>query len=343
MAEVSGCDAAELWFRLPDPDRAFAEVRLQQRIGLKATDFGYDERERAWTLTVPRPAAWRIEYQFELRHPDGRTETINDPGNPRRVEGAFGDRSVLECPGYAAPAWLDAPAVDGDWLDLAIAAPPLGRDVAVRVWRPDRPTDLTLVAHDGPEFDRLAALSRFTAAMIAAGRVPAHRLVLVAPGDRDDWYSANPAYTEALVDAVLPGVWREIGGARSTIGVGASLGALAMLHAHRRAPFAGLFLQAGSFFLPRLDPQERGFPRYGRIIRFVGAAMRDPGAPVPTTLTCGTVEENLDNNRCMAHALRSRGWPVSLAETPDGHNFTAWRDALDPYLVDLLGRVWGDA
>jgi enterochelin esterase family protein len=71
--------------------------------------------------------------------------------------------------------------------------------------------------------------------------------------------------------------------------------------------------------------------------------MRETGAPVPTVLTCGAVEENLANNRCMAAALLARGYPVSLVEVPDGHNFTAWRDALDPHLVDLLGRVWGDA
>ena len=54
--------------------------------------------------------------------------------------------------------------------------------------------------------------------------------------------------------------------------MGASLGALAMLHAHRMHPdlFGGLFLQSGSFFRQRLDRYERGFPRFGRISRFVG-------------------------------------------------------------------------
>jgi enterochelin esterase family protein len=45
----------------------------------------------------------------------------------------------------------------------------------------------------------------------------------------------------------------------------------------------------------------------------------------------------------MAQALRAQGYPVSLVEVPDGHNFTAWRDALDPHLVGLLARVWRDA
>ena len=32
-------------------------------------------------------------------------------------------------------------------------------------------------------------------------------------------------------------------------------------------------------------------------------------------------------------------YPGTLAEFPDGHYVTAWRDALDPHLVDLLNRV----
>jgi enterochelin esterase family protein len=63
--------------------------------------------------------------------------------------------------------------------------------------------------------------------------------------------------------------------------------------------------------------------------------------PVPTAMTCGTAEENRHNNRDLARALRQQGYPVELAEVPDAHNFTAWRDALHPHLTDLLRRVWG--
>jgi hypothetical protein len=31
---------------------------------------------------------------------------------------------------------------------------------------------------------------------------------------------------------------------------------------------------------------------------------------------------------------------VAFHETPDMHNFTAWRDVLDPCLTDLLRRLW---
>ena len=333
----SVCDWNALRFRLADPERQLAGVRLYQRVGLRPDEFGYDEPARAWTLTVARPAAWRVEYLLELRRPDGDTELVCDPANERRVAGAFGDKSVLECPDYQEPGWLRATAAEGQWRELAIAAPPLGADVWCRVWSPDRPTELVLVAHDGPEYDKLASLGQYSAALIARGELPPHHLVLLAPGERDEWYSANPAYAEALVEHVLPRLEAELGTGRPVVAMGASLGALALLHAQRQRPeaFAGLFLQSGSFFLPRLDPQERGFSRYQRIIRFVGTAVREPRPPVPTVLTCGSVEENLANNRHMACAL-----DAPLAEVPDGHNFTGWRDAFDPHLTRLLRQVW---
>ena len=38
----------------------------------------------------------------------------------------------------------------------------------------------------------------------------------------------------------------------------------------------------------------------------------------------------------MAGALRAAGYQAELHEVPDAHNYTAWRDAFDPYLTGLL-------
>jgi enterochelin esterase-like enzyme len=62
--------------------------------------------------------------------------------------------------------------------------------------------------------------------------------------------------------------------------------------------------------------------------------------PVPATLTCGAIEENLANNREMAGALHAQGYRARLVELPDVHNYVAWRDAFDPYLTELLAEVW---
>jgi len=344
MDQTATCGDS-LAFRLGDRERRLVGVRLIQHADLPSEGlvFQYAEGDGVWRLDLPRPDLWRLEYLLELKHPDGRTELVCDPDNPRRVAGAFGEKSVLECPEYATPDWLHAPAAAGSWRELSIPAGAIRAEVQTRIWSPEVPPDRMLVVHDGPEYDRLAGLGQYSAALLAAGRVPPYHLVLLAPGHRDEWYSANPAYARALVDDVLPRVRRELGTTGPVVGMGASLGALAMLHAQRRYPgaFAGLFLQSGSFFQPRHDSQESGFPRYKRIVRFVGRVLRATGgAPaVPTVLTCGLVEENRHNNRDLAFTLRRQGYPVELSEIPDAHNYTAWRDALDPPLTKLLWHV----
>ena len=186
-----------------------------------------------------------------------------------------------------------------------------------------------LVVHDGPEYARRAALW-------AAIDRPAHTALLV-PVDRDETYSASAAYARTLVDEVLPALPGD-----RPVGVGCSLGALALLHAQRRYPeaFAGLFLQSGSFFRRRTDPQEGGFERFARVARFVGTVLREPGRPIPVTITCGLDEENLDNNRAVATALADQGYDVELHESRGGHEWPAWGRALKARLPDLLERAW---
>ena len=179
--------------------------------------------------------------------------------------------------------------------------------------------------------------------MVADGRVAPYHLVLLPAGDRDEWYSANPAYTRSLVADALPVLRAELGTDRPVVAAGASLGALGVLHAQRRYPaaFAGMLLQSGSFFQPRYDRHESGFRRYLRIVRYVGRVLRAADGPaVPTVMTCGAVEENLPNNRDLAVALRRHGYPCTLVEVPDAHTWIGWRDALDPHLTGLLSRVW---
>jgi enterochelin esterase family protein len=330
-------------FAVDDPEHRLAGIRLRHELAVPDAEFTFDAG--CWSLDIPRPAIHRMEYQLELRHPDGGTEITTDHANPASTPGAFGPKSVLELPGYTAPAWLDraVPWSARTDLDIGTAAGP----VAVTVHSPAAPTTRLLVAHDGPEYATLAGLTGFAAAVVAEGRVPPFQLALAAPGARDDRYSADPAYTTALATQVLPRLHHELGTTGPVVVMGASLGALASLQVQRRHPdrVAGLFLQSGSFFTAELDACEADFPHFARIVAAVAAvhADRPPGRPVPTVLTCGAAEENLANNRLLAAALSAQGYPASLREMPDAHNYVAWRDAFDPHLADLLTGVWGDA
>ncbi|WP_433292471.1 alpha/beta hydrolase [Actinoplanes sp. CA-030573] len=224
---------------------------------------------------------------------------------------------------------------DGEMRAIPVSAP----GITGRIWSPPGAGERALVVHDGPEYDRRAHLGRWAAEAVAAGSVPPFHLVLLEAGERNEAYSASAAYARALTGKVLPG----LGFGAPVVGAGASLGALAMLHAQRREPerFAALFLQSGSFFQHRFDKQESGFARYRRILRFVSQVRRTPAGPgVPVVITCGADEENLANNISMASSLRAQGYDVTFAEVPGGHDWDAWRNAFDPYLTALLRRVW---
>jgi enterochelin esterase family protein len=338
-------------FRLPDPDEALEEVSLIQELMRPRVGPPFSFDGSSWNLGLSRPAADRIEYLLHLKHPDGRQEVIPDPNNPARAPGPFGDKSVIEWPEYRAPRWLDVDAPRGEVLDTSIYSRTLRADVRTIVWSSvgaEKSDALPLlVAHDGPEYAELSGLIKCLDVAHAEGRLPAMRAVLIAPVDRNQTLSASAAYARALAYELLPGAERLANvphGRRMRVGMGASLGGLAMLHLHRNSPaaFGALFLQSGSFFRQRFDKQESDFVRFRRISRFMGRVLtaEDWPHPIPVTLTCGTIEENLANNRATRDALARQGYDVELHENRDGHNWIGWRDTFDPYLIDLLVRTW---
>ena len=334
--------------RLADPDERYAAVRLCSDLPLPDDRRAYARHNGEWRLELAPPPVARLEYELEVVDRDGDAERVRDPGNPHQAPGAFGEKSVLLLPGYTAPRWLEAEGVPGRTEELAIRGHGLGAEVAAQIWSPadaDPAEPLPLLAaHDGPEYDLLAGLTRFAAVGIGTRALPRHRVALLGPGERDEWYSASARYAGALVRDVLPAIGEAVAVRGAPAGMGASLGALAMLHAQRRHPgtFGALFLQSGSFFTRRFDAHESRFPRYVRIARFVSATLREGvhTDPVPVVLTCGSAEENLQNNRLMARMLSAQGYPAALHEVPDLHNYTAWRDALEPHLTTLLARAW---
>jgi enterochelin esterase family protein len=330
-------------FELIDRSGRLSGVRLQQEIGLPGP-LDFVRTRGTWRLTVDLPDVDRLEYLFEVRDANGARITIPDPGNPRRAPGAFGEKSVLELDGYEPPGWLAAVPVESTETSLEVDAPELDGAVELTVWAPAElagPAPL-IVVHDGPEYASLAALTQFLGTAIAARDLPPLRAALVAPGERNAWYSANPAYARALCEQALPAL-ADVAPADVRIGIGASLGGLAMLHAQVSYPdrFDGLLLQSSSFFTPDLDPQESDFSGFAAVSEFVAAvhAAETATRPVPATLTCGTVEENLANNELMTASLHRLGYRAQLHAVRDAHNYTAWRDALDPHLPALLAEV----
>jgi enterochelin esterase-like enzyme len=333
-------DGAGVTFQLADPMGRLEAVRLVPEVELSGNDF--TRRDGTWRLRVSRPPVERMEYLFEIAGHNGQQMTITDPANPLRVAGAFGDKSVVRFPGYREPVWLGQPQISHTTTPLSIDT----RMPATRsglLWSPAslaarEPAPLVVV-HDGPEFATLGSFTGYLGALINGGALPPLRAALLAPGARNTWYSANPRYAAALCTEVIPAL-DDVAPSTMRVGVGVSLGALAMLHAHCSYPtvFDALLLQSGSFFTPTLDPQERRFEGFSAVTDFVAAVQRAArtGRPVPTAMTCGRAEENLANNRRMAATLTRLGYPLDFRVVPDAHNYTAWRDALDPPFTRLL-------
>lgn len=322
-------------FTLPDPDAELGSVALAHEL-TRPRLVPFERNGTAWHLRLPRPPVNRLEYLLAVDDAYGP-----DPENEHTAPGPFGDKSVVEFPGYEPPPWVaDEDSDRGELRELGLPRLP----VPAFLWSavdtdPAEPLPLLLV-HDGPEYAEYSQLLRLLDHLVAFGELPPLRAALLPPGPgRNELYSASGRYPRLLVDGWLPLLGPVEG---RPVVIGASLGALAALHAHWLRPgvFGGLFLQSGSFFRRRFDAHESGFRRYGRITRFVSRVSGGRGGVerVPVVVTCGTGEENLGNNRFVAHVLDRDGWPVELVEHPDAHNWISWRDSFHPHLAELVLR-----
>jgi enterochelin esterase-like enzyme len=346
---VSGPSVIEDIAELSLPDRGYGRVGLVHELR-RPRLVPFRRRGARWELQLEQPPVDRLEYLLELEHRDGQVERVPDPGNPRRAAGAFGEKSVLEFPGYEPPEWIDDDeSPKGDLRELPLRSRRLRTEIKAMLWsaaETDPRDELPLIfVHDGPEYARFSGVLRLFEHLVASAEVPPFRAALVPPPlDRSETYSASARYARALADEWLPALAGAAPFPSRPIGLGASLGAVALLHAHWSNPglFGGLFLQSGSFFRRRFDLHEAAFfGRFHRITRFVSTVAGSGAGPDPisVTMTCGTGEENLENNRFLAATLASRGWDVPLVEHRDAHNWISWRDVLHPNLAQLLLRA----
>ena len=286
-------------------------------------EFALDRRVRLELTAVPRPAAWRLEYQLTVRR-DGETTWTTDPGNPRT--GAQPVRREVRDPVPGLPgAELAADRRRPVVADASTT--PAGRleqPVPVQLWSPpglsaDTAAPLLLV-HDGSDMAERGSLLSWATAM---SRDRPIRVALLDPphGLRDKWYAADtgllrPPRRGRAAGADVQGADRPGDRARAP-----AWARWRMLALQRRHPgsISALALQSGSFFTPELDSQESGYCRFEQICAAVRLISAGPDLstdsaprPVPVLITCGTIEENRFNNEAMAAALRRQHHPVTV-------------------------------
>ena len=270
----AGVSSDPLTFRVADPDGRYAAVRL-------CSDLHARRRASAATATtgsstVEAPVA-RLEYQLELEHADGTTETVLDPENPHRAPGRV-RREV----GHARRRLRAARVARGRRRRGrgrgAVDPGARARHEHARCGCGTAAAAPLLVAHDGPEYDALAGLTRYCGAMIAAGELPPHRVALLAPG--------------AARRVVLGlGALRPRAGRRRA--AGAQPGRPGR---HGREP-----RRPGDAARPRAHAVRRAVPAVGLVLR---AAPRRPRAP-PSRASAGSCASRAS---CSAtRASRARG------------------------------------
>jgi hypothetical protein len=93
----------EIVFRLGDAEHEHTDVTVWFAVDLAPdtqSELGMAKVRGGWELRLGLPDLDCLEYLFDI---DGTL--VPDPGNPDRVEGAFGPHSWLAMPGYEPPAW----------------------------------------------------------------------------------------------------------------------------------------------------------------------------------------------------------------------------------------------
>lgn len=296
---------------------------------------------RLWHMTMPLAPAARVEYRLEVRH-HGRSRVMLDPLNPAQGHGPFGVNSVATGPGYQPSPWAtrSAGAPRGRVVELGVPSAVFGGTRLYRLYEPpgrgDEPIPL-VVAHDGSEFLQFAALATVLDNLNAAGHRTA--ALLVDPGDRLVEYGASERHAHHLVTEALPAVRRRLAvDPTRVVGMGASFGAVAALHAARRhaGAFTSLALLSGSF-VERLGGRHRRGTPFAPVAQFMTELSSRPGElPRRMHLSCGSYDGLIADNRRTVAWLRRHGIDVDWTDVPDGHHWGLWRNTAGPALAYCL-------
>jgi enterochelin esterase family protein len=304
-----------------------------------------------WATTLELPAGSRIEYKFE-RVLDGQRQLLLDELNPVRAHDPFGANSVCQGHGYERPAWTlpDPDSRPGTLDTLTVDSSAFGAARELQIYLPARfrrnRSYPLLVVHDGPDYLRYAALGTVLDNLIHRLEIPALIVALTQSPERITEYTANDAQARFLADDLLPALATRfpLRDERTARGImGASLGAVAALHAASRYPnlYGQLLLQSGSFAFS--DPgHHRKEPAFDPVARFVNGYRGKPFALAEKIyLSCGIYESLIYENRSLVPLLQTQGMQVRYEEARDAHNWENWRDRLRQGLSWLFpGPLW---
>jgi enterochelin esterase family protein len=299
-----------------------------------------------WHLRVPLPEATRLEYKFDVVR-DGWSAWINDPLNPEVATDPFGANSVCRAFGYVTPEWSQPdPSTPAGTVDaIGVQSDAFGGERWVRVYRPagfceDCRYPL-LIVHDGDDFIAHAGLKTILDNLIHRGDIPPVIAALTQAQDRSAEYTGDPRHADFIAHDLLPALRAGLPLREDAAAVtlaGASLGAVAALSSawQHAGLVGGLVLLSGSFIFDRSLLRDRD-PLFTRIADFIERLRAAPRAlPRRLSVSCGTYEGLVGQNRALVAFLRQQGLEVRFSEPRDGHHWQNWRDRMRAALTWTL-------
>ncbi len=297
------------------------------------------EDHRLWYLIMSIPPGARFEYKLVVD-----STWVLDPLNSLRAAGGFGENSEIRMTGYESPQEIiEREGVLRGRIDtLFVASKALGYVHPAYIYLPEhagtaKQTYPTIVVTDGGEFLTLGRMNTVLDNLIADGRIPPVIAVFLDPrtnpadpssNKRMSEYAMNDDYVSFLADELLPLLRRTYPIASSPDSVaisGASMGGLIATYAAFRCPdvFGSCAAQSPSYWWKNDS--------------MITIARQSPRKPIRLYLDTGILHDAQKESRRMRAILQEKGYELSYAEYPEGHNWANWRARL----ASLLTFFWG--
>jgi enterochelin esterase family protein len=265
--------------------------------------------------------------------PDHRNQSpltlAADPGDPLSDTATY---STFALPAATPARWSQRrPGVsEGTVTEHRVPSAVLGNTRRVWTYLPAASApQATLIMLDGRDWMQWVPLTHILDNLVDQGEIPPVGVILPEALDTRTRYAeltANPAFTDFLVDELLPWARRHlpVADARERLAVhGKSFGGLAAVHAAITRPevFGAAISQSGSFWFTGWD----GGTRELLPATASSAPARDRSAP-RVSLDIGRLEGEamLGSHARMAAALRGSGHPLREHEYHGGHDINCW-------------------